>query len=78
MVTGEELNGNRMPTPALSPNPLLDSLARYPHWFVVACLTVAGVVALWLLVKVLKWSLYLLLGLVAVAGLGATVWWLAR
>jgi hypothetical protein len=63
-----------MPTP--EPNQMLDSLARYPHWFVVACLTVAGVVAFWLLVKLLKWSLYLLLGLVVAAGVTAGLWWL--
>jgi hypothetical protein len=67
-----------MPTPALTSNPLLDSLAGYPHWFVVACVTVAGVVALWVVVKLLKWSLYLLLGLVAVAGVAAAYWLLFR
>ncbi len=64
--------------PALSPNPLLDSVASYPHWFVAACLTVVAAVALWILAKVLKWGLYLLIGLVLLGGAATTVWLLWR
>ncbi|MCX6944105.1 MAG: hypothetical protein NT173_04990 [Opitutales bacterium] len=64
--------------PALSPNPLLDSVASYPHWFVAACLTVVAAAALWILAKVLKWGLYLLIGLVLLGGAATTVWLLWR
>ncbi len=64
--------------PALSPNPLLDSVASYPHWFVAACLTVVAAAALWVLAKVLKWGLYLLIGLVLLGGAATTVWLLWR
>jgi hypothetical protein len=53
---------------------LLDSLAGYPEWLVVGCLTIVAVVAIWLVAKLLKWSLYLLMGLVLVGGVAATVW----
>ena len=55
-------------------NTLLDSLAGYPEWLVVGCLTIVAVVAIWLVAKLLKWSLYLLMGLVLVGGVAATVW----
>ena len=64
--------------PALSPNPLLDSVASYPHWFVAACLTVVAAAALWVLAKVLKGGLYLLIGLVLLGGAATTVWLLWR
>ena len=63
-----------MPLSALPPNPLLDSLARYPHWFVAGCLIVVAAAALWIMVKLLKLSLYLILGLVLVGGGAAIVW----
>ncbi|MEO6001613.1 MAG: hypothetical protein ABIZ04_16795 [Opitutus sp.] len=58
-------------TPSTTP---FDSLAAYPPWFVAACVTIVVAVLLWLTAKVLKWSLYLLMGLVLVAGAAATVW----
>jgi hypothetical protein len=63
-----------MPTPALPPHTWLDSLASYPHWFVVACLTLVAAAVIWLLAKLLKWGLYLLIALVLVGGLGASIW----
>jgi hypothetical protein len=63
-----------MPTPALPPHTWLDSLASYPHWFVVACLTLVVAAVIWVLAKVLKWGLYLLISLVLVGGLGVSIW----
>lgn len=37
----------------------LDALSAYPRWFVVPCLILAGFGLLWLLAKVLKWSLWI-------------------
>ncbi len=56
------------------PDTLLNSLAGYPRWFVAACLTVVAAVALWILAKLLKWGMYVLLSLVLLAGAAATVW----
>ncbi|HYP16990.1 MAG TPA: hypothetical protein VEQ65_07235 [Opitutus sp.] len=52
----------------------LDSLAGYPEWLVVALLTVAAAVAIWIIAKLLKWSLYLLMVLVVIGGSALTVW----
>ncbi|MBP6507808.1 MAG: hypothetical protein KA257_09615 [Opitutaceae bacterium] len=54
--------------------PLLDSLAEYPRWFVAACLTVVAAVVIWLLLKVLKVALYVLLAGVIIGGIGAVAW----
>jgi len=62
-----------MPLP-VPPSTLLESLAGYPRWFVAACLTVVAAVVLWILAKLLKWGLQVLLVLVVIAGAAATVW----
>jgi len=63
-----------MPLSALPPNPLLESLARYPHWFVAACLTIVIAAVLWVLAKLMQWSLQLLVGLVLIGGAATTLW----
>jgi CHASE2 domain-containing sensor protein len=63
-----------MPTSALPPKPLLDSLASYPHWFVAACVTLVLAAVIWVLAKALKWSLYALIAFVLIGGLGASIW----
>lgn len=54
--------------------PLFDSLKEYPRWFVVACVTVVAAVGIWLLIKVVKVALYLLLGAVILGGIAAVGW----
>lgn len=57
---------------------MFESLAAYPHWFVVACTAVAAAVVLWLLLKLLKAALWMLfIGVVVSAGLAA-LWLLFR
>ena len=52
---------------------MFDSLAHYPHGFVVACVGLAALGAFWLLAKVLKLAMWIFfLGILAVAA--ATVW----
>jgi hypothetical protein len=53
-------------------NQLLAPFAAYPRWFVLSCLVVVAVAVGWLLVKVLKWTLYLVL-LGALVGLVVVV-----
>lgn len=53
---------------------LFDSLAGYPPWFVAACVTVVALVLVWIAAKLLKWSLYLLMALVLIAGVALTLW----
>ena len=55
----------------------IDSSSAYPRWLVVAVGTLMAVVLLWLMAKILKWSLYLLVILVLVSGgAWAVVLWL--
>ncbi len=69
----DRLNGRMELLPVM-----LDSLAAYPSWFVVACVTVVLAVGIWALVKVVKWMLYALLALVLIGGLGMVVWQLVQ
>jgi uncharacterized membrane protein YhdT len=57
---------------------VVESLADYPHWFVVACVTIVAAVLIWLTVKVLKWTLWLLLIAVLLVGGAAVVALLLR
>jgi len=54
---------------------MLDSLAQYPHWFVIACATLSAAVILWLVMKILKAAIWMLIFGIVVAG-GATAIWL--
>jgi hypothetical protein len=49
-------------------------LADYPPWFVAAAVTLAATLALWMLAKVLKWILWLLLIAILAGGTVLTVW----
>jgi hypothetical protein len=54
----------------MPPSGMFDSLAGYPHWFVVACVVLAALGAVWILAKVLKlavWMIFLGVLLVAAA-----------
>lgn len=54
----------------MPPSGMFDSLDGYPHWFVVACVVLAALGAVWILGKVLKlavWMLFLGVLLVAAA-----------
>ena len=46
----------------------MESLADYPPWLVVGCATIVAAVFIWLLIKALKWALWVLLIVVLVAG----------
>jgi hypothetical protein len=57
---------------------MLDSLAEYPRWFVVACGTIVAAIVIWIGMKLLKLALWLLLAVVLVAGLGTAAWLLIK
>ncbi len=52
---------------------VVESLADYPRWFVVVCVTIVAAVLIWLVMKVLKWTLWLLLITVLLVGGAAVV-----
>ncbi|HRE81893.1 MAG TPA: hypothetical protein PLN52_12625 [Opitutaceae bacterium] len=45
-----------------------ESLAAYPQWLVISCVVLVAIGVLWLLAKILKWSVYLIGVLILVAG----------
>jgi hypothetical protein len=53
---------------------VLNSLAQYPHWFVVACAAVAAALLLWLILKLVKAVLWIVLLGALVVGAAAAVW----
>ena len=53
---------------------MFKSLAEYPHWFVVACAAVAAGAALWLLVKLLKAALWILIAGIVLSAVRAVLW----
>lgn len=55
---------------------MLNSLAQYPHWFVVACSAVAAALVVWVLIKLIKAALWLLLFAILGVGAVATAWML--
>ena len=57
---------------------MLDSLADYPRWFVVACGTIVAAVLIWVTMKLLKLALRLLIFAVLVVGLGTAAWLLIK
>jgi hypothetical protein len=57
---------------------MFDSLAEYPHWFVVACTTLAAAAILWLLVRLLKAALWMLFFGVLFVGASSALWLLFR
>ena len=63
----------KTPTPTM-----IDSLADYPRWLVVACVTIVLAAAIWVIMKLLKWTLWLLLFAVLAIGLGTAAWLMFR
>ena len=51
--------------------------ALYPRWLVVTSTVLAGIAVLWIVAKLLKWTLVVLLALIFVFSLGGLlIWWL--
>jgi len=57
---------------------VFQSLAQYPHWFVVGCAAVAAVALLWLVLKLMKAVIWILLFGVLIVGGVAAVWMFLR
>ena len=53
-------------------------LSEYPRWAVTLAGTAVAAVALWLMMKVLKWTLWLLIVAVVLGGLAWAGWELLR
>jgi hypothetical protein len=55
---------------------LLAPLAAYPHWFVLTCVVLVALGVGWVLVKVIKWTIYVVILLVLLGLILAAVAWL--
>ena len=57
---------------------MYNSMAEYPHWFVVVCTVLAAVLGLWIVAKLIKATLWLfLVGFLFLVG-SAAVWYLFK
>jgi hypothetical protein len=55
----------------------LRQAALYPRWLVITSTVLAGIAVFWIVAKLLKWTLILLLTFLVVAIVaGALLWWL--
>jgi len=52
----------------------MESLSHYPHWFVLACAAVAAAVLLWVVLKLVKAVLWIMIFGVLIVGGAAAVW----
>jgi hypothetical protein len=57
---------------------MLNSVAEYPHWLVVACTALAAALILWIIIKLIKAALWILFLGVLVAAASAAIWLLFR
>jgi uncharacterized membrane protein YjjP (DUF1212 family) len=62
----------------INPQTLLHSLSAYPPWFVAACAVIAGIFVLWLVGKLLKWSLMVIGAMILIVGGAILVWLVLR
>jgi hypothetical protein len=57
----------------INPQTLLHSASAYPPWLVVGCAVIAGILGLWLVGKLLKWSFVVIVVAVLILGGAALV-----
>jgi hypothetical protein len=67
-----------MPLAEAAVRSFMFDLSAYPRWAVILAGAAVAAVALWLLMKVLKWTLWLLIGAVLLGGLVWAAWELLR
>lgn len=56
----------------------IDSLSSYPRWLVIAAATLVAALLVWIVAKLLEWTLWLILIVVIVGGLAWAGWTLMR
>ena len=57
---------------------LLHSAAAYPPWLVAGCAVIVGAFALWLVGKLLKWTIMVIVAAILILGGAALVWLVLR
>jgi len=61
-------------TSSFLPPDLARTIAGYPSWLVVVAGVLAALVLLWILGKLLKWTLYFVVIVLAVGCVGIAIW----
>ncbi len=57
---------------------LIDSVSSYPRWLVIAVATLVAALLVWIVAKLLEWTLWLILVVVVVGGLAWAIWALLK
>lgn len=59
--------------------PMVQNLAAYPRWLVATCSVIVALAALWVVGKLLKWTLFVILAVAMLTVVaGGLFWWLGR
>jgi len=61
-------------TSSFLPPDLARTIAGYPSWLVVVVGVMAALLGLWILCKLVKWTLYLVLVVLALGCVGLAIW----
>lgn len=77
-VGGLERLGGHVQLAQVTSRTIFVDLSEYPPWLLVLVGTLAAVLILWILIKVLKWALWLLLFCVLIGGLCWSGWLLVQ
>jgi hypothetical protein len=62
----------------MAPQTLIDSVSAYPRWLVIAVGTLVAAAIVWIVAKLLEWTLWLLLIAILAGGLAWAAWSLFR
>jgi hypothetical protein len=54
---------------------IIHNLSAYPRWLVASCGIILAIATLWVVGKLLKWTLYVVLTLAMIAVVGGGVYW---
>lgn len=54
---------------------IFQNLAAYPRWLVATCGIILALTSLWIVGKLLKWTLYVVVTLAMIAVIGGGVYW---
>ena len=58
----------------MAPQTLIDSVSAYPRWLVIAVGTLVAAAIVWIVAKLLEWTLWLLLIAILAGGLAWAAW----
>jgi hypothetical protein len=57
---------------------LIESLSAYPRWLVITAITLIAAALVWIVAKLLEWTLWFLILVILVGGLAWAIWAIVR